>query len=192
LDRRHGARAEDGQLIAYGRRGRNGVDIHFEAGAGIPAADAEWLREMLVEPLYSILSLLHQAPPNTPFIDDLYGRGYDLATFRLSIHLATAGRQVTERCIRLRARTLHARWGRVPEDHAGDLCCAWLPPCDRRDKNLFFSLVSMPYYTPQECTRGLATARRTLRSELERRGYDIRTFRFEVKQPKALSGAPAA
>ena len=180
-------RAKAGELLAYGQRdGNTGhKEVVFDAGEGVPDTAVELLRESLAKPRHTILCMLSGHSPDIAFIEDLVTRGYDLATLRFRISLKSAGAKLPKRLqrIRIRPATLHARWGRDPDDGTPDLCCAWSRPCARGDVGLFFGLFSIATYTPAELA-SRSSHDSTFRTKLEALNFDIRTLRFEVKKPR--------
>lgn len=177
-------RPKAGELLAYGHRNRQTgkPEVIFEGGEGVDQADINWLTVALSEPQYTILCLRGKEPPNRPFLEELDVRDFDVTTFRFSVSLKSANVPQPKRLqrIRIRSRTLQVRWARDP-DHDADLCCSWDLPCTRRDKNLAFGLFTTIRYTAAQAALG-EYQRDTLLTELEVKGFDIRTLRLEVKK----------
>ncbi len=190
-----------GELRGWGTRG--GVTVRFAAGAGIAPEFAERLAACFLEPRYHLLHEMGMAPePDASFVEELARRGYDLATFRFSVFLASAQRRVSERPQLLRQipGVLRARWARVEFD-VPDLCTSWHVPARRADSAFLHQLLSSGSYCPSEVDArkraglwgrpDLSLFENGVLNRLKTAGFDTRTLRFSVRHSQA-GAEPAA
>lgn len=77
---------------------------------------------------------------------------------------------------------LIARWGRLPHDKP-DLCYGWNAPARACDSRLLDNLLASKPIESYE--NGCPVFGKSFLEELEERGYDITTLRFEVQMKPA-------
>jgi hypothetical protein len=170
------------RVTGFIRRGRLGWTLG--AGAEVPPAAKAFACDLLEQRRYSGFPRGEEEElGQEPFLAELRARGYDLSTLRFSMFLKGHGTPQRPRVLRLRAGTLHARWGWVGYDHSPDLCSCWSTPARKADSNLFMSLMSsFVNFSRLAALRAVRDHEfKSAMSRLEELGWDLRTLKFSVR-----------
>lgn len=159
-----------------GRKTKTGPIIEFHVGEGVPADNAQWLKERLEEGTpFQIEGL-----PARPTIFDLYAaHDMDLSTFKFSVYwkeLAPATPFHLGYCRQVPGR-IKVQWGNDNGCH--DLVSVWASPCTRRTSNVFFSWLNQyrSLSSAGHSTPGLLVS---LLQEIVAHGFKEASLRLEV------------
>lgn len=182
-----------GQFRIHGRKPRAGEatpQLDVLVGPEVGNEAEAFLRRQFLGPRLTFQHVVRpEFLPYPSFRDELASRGYDLATFRLSILAKNHGQRIPRpRILQIRKGVLCGRWSWVEHDHSPDLVCTWALPCHKADCNLLLGLLSMPSLATRSRGAGFAS----FASEMDRLGMDVRTFRFEIRHRDGVApGHPA-
>jgi hypothetical protein len=174
-----------GEFRGRGRRRRNGEVVVEFSYSGIGDKVGSWLTAQFERPQQTLLDRFPGLGGNEPrisLIEQLKVRGYDLSTFKFSIFLKNAPELEIKklRVPRIVSRRLCLMWGASPGDRTPDLVSTWGLPAKRRDSNMLNCWLAV--YQTCDAYGPLLQYRPTqLKEELEKQGFDIRTFRFEIR-----------
>lgn len=166
---------DDHQILIRGTRRRGKPPLVCEVGAEVPHEAADLVQRMFLLPYRSAWALEPASKPGLG--EELFQRGYDLPTFRLSLHLLGHGVPRKPRLLRIRPGVLMMRWGWLEHDRVGDVSSAWALPCRRADSSLLMSRLSQPVVT-KEGSRPMHTSGI---QQLQAAGWDLRTLSLEVR-----------
>lgn len=141
-----------------------------------------FLAQLLACERYPVVALRDDEVAAPAFLEELFLRGYDLATLRLSVFMKGHGDPKKARLMSQSRGVLACKWARVPHD-GPDLCTAWGTPATRRDANMLMSLFSRPAHfsilsAKVACRRGDWKSAREVLTQL---GWDERTLKLSVR-----------
>lgn len=170
----------------------NGWRIEVAHGEAVLPACAQFLKEQVIQPRWTLLQATGFEPQGLSLVEELFKRDYDLSTLRLSVFTLESKQRQPKRLSvpSQRSGYLKARWGRLAGDNCPDFVSTWELPASRRDSSMlqhFFSTAALTPHTRPErnSPRFFKLIGLTLLDQLTQHGFDIKTLQFSVRHKDA-------